>query len=78
MGSNPIYPTKIINMEEVNKVVEVLYEIGVSKEVVKSILLDELLTNASKYAGNQEAIGEILMDKLTIDQYISLQSYKLF
>lgn len=60
------------------KVFDVLYEIGVTKDVAIDIVINELFDNASKYAGKLDVIEEMLLEKLTIDQYISLKNYKLF
>ena len=60
------------------KVFDVLYEIGVTKDVAKDIVINELFDNANKYAGKLDVIDEMLLEKLTIDQYISLKNYKLF
>ena len=60
------------------RVFDVLYEIGVTKDVAKDIVINELFDNANKYAGNLDEIDEMLLEKLTIDQYISLKNYKLF
>lgn len=60
------------------RVFDVLYEIGVTKDVAKDIVINELFDNANKYAGNLDVIDEMLLEKLTIDQYISLKNYKLF
>ena len=60
------------------RVFDVLYEIGVTKDVAKDIVINELFDNANKYAGKLDVIEEMLLEKLTIDQYISLKNYKVF
>ena len=60
------------------KVFDALYEIGVTKDVAIDIVINELFDNASKYAGKLDVIEEMLLEKLTIDQYISLKNYKVF
>ena len=60
------------------KVFDVLYEIGVTKDVAIDIVINELFDNANKYAGKLDVIEEMLLEKLTIDQSISLKNYKLF
>ncbi|CAK0762579.1 hypothetical protein CCP3SC1AL1_300029 [Gammaproteobacteria bacterium] len=60
------------------RVFDVLYEIGVTKDVAIDIVINELFDNANKYAGKLDVIEEMLLEKLTIDQYISLKNYKLF
>lgn len=63
---------------EFKVVFDVLYEIGVTKEVAIDIVINELFDNADKYAGNLDKIDGMLQEKLNIDQYISLKQYKLF
>ncbi len=58
---------------KVFKIVEILKEAGVSKTTATDIL-QELIVNNGKYAGNKDAINELLIDKLDIDTYIRLFS----
>ena len=61
-------------MEEITIVIKALAEIGVPKETTLEIM-HEIVFNASKYAGNKEAIDSMFREKLDIDSYIALNSY---
>ena len=88
LGSSPSMPTNNYKKKQImglnedflafTKVFDALYEIGVTKDVAIDIVINELFDNASKYAGKLDVIEEMLVEKLTIDQYISLKNYKLF
>lgn len=61
-------------MEKIHELISVFVEIGVPKETTVQIL-DELLLNSGKYAGKQEEINNLLVEKLTIDNLIALKNY---
>jgi len=62
-------------MKEETRFIGILADIGVEKETTIEILF-ELLDNSSKYVDNQEAIDNMLQEKLGLDLYISLIQYK--
>ena len=61
-------------IEEEIEVIRILADIGVPKEVTLEIL-HELMFNSDKYAGNQDEIDTLLLDKLGIDLYLNLENY---
>ncbi len=64
-------------MEKETLIISTLAGIGVPKEITLEIM-HELMFNSAKYVDNTEAIETLLQSKLTIDELISLNNYKIF
>jgi hypothetical protein len=63
-------------MQDITKIIGAFADIGVSKEKTLEIMHD-LLNNSAKYADNEEAVQQMIQEKLTLDEYISFSQHKI-